>query len=329
MTTNELYGDIADAIVDGEPIDWVAAESSDGEGDRGLVARLKLIATVAALHRRTHSDATGTVRPPASGDTSRRWGHLELLEPIGHGAFGEVYRAWDQGIDREVALKLLTARGPSDHTPSAAIIEEGRALARVRHPNVVTLYGAAEIDNRVGLWMELIQGQTLDQHVKRGRRWNAREAAALGVELCAAVSAVHAAGLLHRDIKASNVMMADDGRVVLMDFGTGRILADAPAVAPAGTPIYLAPEVFAGGDPSPASDIYSIGVVLFYVLSGSYPWRLPMSTTCVEPTNAAIESASRRARPDLPAALVSHSSIARSIAIPRGVTRPRTRSPPI
>ncbi len=143
-------------------------------------------------------------------------------------------------------------------------------MARVRHPNVVTIHGADVIDDRIGLWMELVSGQTLEQVVGEGKRFTAAEAVALGIDLCNAVAAVHAAGLLHRDIKASNVMMADDGRAVLMDFGTGRELEDATASL-AGTPLYLAPELFAGGKPTEASDVYSIGVLLYRLLTGSYP----------------------------------------------------------
>ena len=226
-----------------------------------------------------------------------------MLERIGRGAFGVVYRAWDVRLDREVALKLLPARSSEDSDRGTAIIEEGRALARVRHPGVVTLYGAEVIDDHVGLWMELIKGRTLEELVTEGKRWTGREVAALGVELCRAVEAVHAAGLVHRDIKASNVMLQDDGRIVLMDFGTGSILADGGSLPLAGTPLYLAPELFAGGAPSVASDVYSIGVLLYHLLTGSYPLRAPD----VRGLRLAHERGDRRsvrdARPDLPVKL--------------------------
>ena len=172
-----------------------------------------------------------------------------------------------------MALKLLPADPSSSSQLATSIIEEGRLLARVRHPNVVTIYGAERIDDRVGLWMEYVDGRTLHQLVvDDGRRFTPREVASIGHALCGAVAAVHAAGLLHRDIKAQNVMMARDGRVVLMDFGSGRERGGPSAVALAGTPLYLAPEVLAGASPpSMQSDIYSIGVLLFFLLTGSYP----------------------------------------------------------
>ena len=115
---------------------------------------------------------------------------------------------------------MSTERGAS------SIIHEGRLLARVRHPNVVTIYGAEQIGDRIGLWMEYVRGRTLEQILKQGATFTATETARVGAEICKAISAVHAAGLLHRDIKAQNVMLADDGRVVLMDFGAGREFAD-------------------------------------------------------------------------------------------------------
>jgi serine/threonine-protein kinase len=144
-----------------------------------------------------------------------------------------------------------------------------------------------------------VKGRTLAELLAEGKRWGAREAAALGAEICGAVAAVHAAGLVHRDIKAANVMLQDDGRVVLMDFGTGTGVAD-PTAPLAGTPLYLAPELFAGGAPSIASDIYSLGVLLYHLLTRSYPVRAQDESGL----RLAHQRGERRpiadARPDLP-----------------------------
>lgn len=243
-------------------VDWAEVESSSDQTDRSLLEQLKLVATLRTVAQ--SADLAGGSKPEF-------WGHLRVFEPIGQGAFGEVYRAWDTRLDREVALKLL----PVDAADSvdSSIIEEGRLLARVRHPNVVTIYGAERIGDRIGLWMEYIQGRTLEQLVTDGRDFTPREVIDLGLELTRAVSAVHGAGLLHRDIKAQNVMVADDGRVVLMDFGTGLDLTEQGGTTAAGTPLYLAPEVLAGDTASPRSEIYSIGVLLYRLLTGSYPVR--------------------------------------------------------
>lgn len=260
MRPDVPLSEVADAILDGTPVDWRRLESGGAATDQELIEQLKTLAAVKFVGRGAESEACET---PAS------WGHLRVVEPVGRGAFGEVYRAWDTRLDREVALKLLPS-GPAGSSPSS-VIEEGRLLARVRHPNVVTIHGAERIADRIGLWMEFVKGRTLEEVLREGKRFSPREVTRIGLELCRAVSAVHAAGLLHRDIKAQNVMVADDGRLVLMDFGTGRELDGTPEPNVAGTPLYLAPEVLAGGAATERSDVYSIGVLLHHLLTGSYP----------------------------------------------------------
>jgi serine/threonine protein kinase/tetratricopeptide (TPR) repeat protein len=252
-----LLEDVAGAILDGTAVDWNGVDSRAEQFERPVIEQLK---TLAALR---------LVRRGESVGKPREWGHLRVLERIGAGAFGEVFRAWDTRLDREVALKLLPDESPLPS--SSSIIEEGRLLARVRHPNVVTIYGAERIDGRIGLWMELVKGCTLEEALQAGTTFTTAEVTRIGVELCRAVSAVHAAGLLHRDIKAQNVMMAEDGRLVLMDFGTGRELDGTADANVTGTPLYLAPEVLAGGSATAQSDVYSVGVLLYHLLTGAYP----------------------------------------------------------
>ncbi len=163
--------------------------------------------------------------PPAMG----RWGALEFRRKIGGGGFGTVYLAWDPALEREVALKVLQAAGRS-HT----VIQEGRLLARVRHPNVVTVYGIDEYEGTVGLWMEWVEGLTLTQVLTARGLLGGHEAALIGVDVCRAVAAVHKAGLLHRDIKAQNVMREAGGRIVLMDFGAGEIRTEDSLTEPRG-----------------------------------------------------------------------------------------------
>src|SRR6185436_4474651 len=130
-----------------------------------------------------------------------RWGPLQVLEQIGEGSFGEVYRVRDPSLDREVALKLWR------ESASPAMVErlllEGRRLARVRHPNVLVVYGADRFDDRSGMWTDLIRGQTLEEILDRQGPFGARETAGIGVELCRALAAVHRAGLIHRDVKTT------------------------------------------------------------------------------------------------------------------------------
>ena len=196
------------------------------------------------------------------------WGPLEVRRTIGQGRFGTVHVAWDPGLEREVALKILRSADQS-----AAVIREARLLARVRHPNVVTVYGVDQHDEAVGLWMELIEGLTLRQVLAVRGVLGAQEAALIGIDLCRAVAAVHKAGLLHRDIKVHNVMREAGGRIVLMDFGAGEVRSDPSRVEHGiiGTPVYAAPEIFSGAPAMIASDVYSVGVVLYHLVTMQYP----------------------------------------------------------
>lgn len=271
--------------LDGRGVDWSAAASEADAAELRLVEHLKVVAAVAGVHR-----------PP---DT---WGHLRLIERIGGGTFGDVYHAWDTRLDRDVALKLLPAPGASGDRESS-FIHEGRLLARVHHANVVMIHGAEQIDDRIGLWMELLRGRTLAEMLAAGHRFTAREVARIGSDLCSAVEAVHAAGLIHRDIKAHNVMLADDGRIVLMDFGAGRELDDRSGSDLTGTPLYVAPEVLAGHPATAQTDVYSLGVLLFHLLTGAYP----VQGKSLADIRAAHESRSRAdlrsLRPDVPVRL--------------------------
>src|SRR5262249_5258595 len=150
--------------------------------------------------------------------------HLRVLERLGSGSYGDVYRAWDTRLHCDVALKLARPmRGMPSFDESRAL-REARMLARVQHRNIVKVFGADSHDGRFGLWMELISGRTLAETVETQGPMGAQEAAHIGIEVCHALAAVHAAGLLHRDVKATNVMRENGGRIVLMDFGAGRPL---------------------------------------------------------------------------------------------------------
>jgi eukaryotic-like serine/threonine-protein kinase len=299
---NRPIDDLAGAVVDGHVVNWADEAGNARPTERPLVGHLQVVATIAEAHR-NGSGSTPTF-PRRAGEAAgqrQSWGHLRILEPIGRGAFGDVYRAWDTRLDREVALKLTPAE-PAFSGSAPSIIGEGRLLARVRHPNVVTIYGAEQIGQRVGLWMEFIRGRTLGELVEAGTRFAPTEVARIGLELGKAVAAVHGAGLLHRDIKAQNVMRDDDGRIVLMDFGTGREIADHGSDL-AGTPVSLAPEVLRGGPATARSDIYSLGVVLYHLLTGSYPVHARTTQGVRDAHEAGVRTHLRTARPDLPARL--------------------------
>jgi serine/threonine-protein kinase len=221
------------------------------------------------LPEQTSTDETRTCEPGEIGagqSTGGEWGHLRILEEIGRGGFGSVYRAFDPTLEREVALKVFHAVAQGSDLRA-----EGRQLAKLRHANVVQVYGVDEHGGRAGLWMEFIHGRTLSRMLREQGRLGAHEATAIALEVCRAVAAVHASGLVHRDIKAQNVMREDGGRIVLMDFGLTGPKTDRASMT--GTPVCMAPELLRGEPASVQSDIYALGILLYYLVAGIYPYE--------------------------------------------------------
>lgn len=302
--------EVASAVAEGSEIDWDKLIEPTADTPQ-VVQGLRVLAEIVRAMRSSGSDdPAGTGHQPgadaADGVEPQDWGHLRILQRLGSGSYGVVYRAFETRLQCDVALKLAKPTRARELDESRAL-KEARMLARVRHANVVSVYGSDSHDGRFGLWMELVDGRTLEQALVTDGPMGAHEAAHVGVELCKALAAVHQAGLLHRDIKASNVMREKGGRILLMDFGAGRPQPkpDHQSLGLAGTPHYLAPELFAGGSPSPASDIYSLGVLIYHLVTARYP----IDAASFE----AIELAHRRhdirplrdARPDLPSSFVN------------------------
>ncbi len=288
-------------VSDGASVDWdVAAGRAPNDEARTLVDNLKRLESVIQGHRNAGSEPASEPPDPGASST-RHWRHFVMFESVGAGAFGTVYRAWDTKVDREVALKLMSAGSSTSRSP----LSEARHLARIRHPNIVTVYGAEQDHEVVGIWMEFIQGETLAAMIRDRGPMSAREVVGIGIDLCRALSALQGASLVHRDIKAHNVMREVGGRIVLMDF-SGAWTSD-PERAPenvSGTPIYMAPELFADRPASAASDIYSLGVLLFYLLSG----RMPVEGATVDEIKSAHARGARTRlrdlRPELPESVV-------------------------
>ena len=302
--------ELALAVTDGRSFDLSARARELDATQLAVIKRLQQIEAVAGVH-----SAAGDGPPEmfdsirASHDTGMdvpiRWGPFDIREKIGRGSYGDVYRAWDPRLGREVALKLLRYR-ESKSAEGSAPVHEGYLLAQVRHPNVVTVYGAERIDGRTGLWMEFVQGETLAGELRRRGPLPPDEVAEIGIQLCDALQAVHAAGLLHRDIKAQNVVRQPSGRVVLMDFGTGNQGTDASdRVGLAGTPAYLAPEVLAGGTATVKSDVYSLGVLLAYLATAKFPVRGSSITEIREAHRSFARIRLRTVRPELSPALAA------------------------
>ncbi|MPY89528.1 MAG: protein kinase [Luteitalea sp.] len=315
--------DTASSIADGAEVNWEALEvAALSDEERRLLRQLRLLAGIADVHRSAAGEpvpavgkpqqrpvpSTPPVPPAPAVPASEQWGHLELVEKVGEGTFGEVYRARDTRLHRDVALKLLRPEASRTRLVQR-VLHEGRTLARIRHLNVLTVYGVEEHDERVGLWMEFVQGSTLAALLARQGPYSAREAALIGQDLGRALAAVHGAGLVHRDIKAQNVMREHGGRVVLMDFGAGRLLDSgdpSPRARMTGTPMYLAPELVSGdADATVQSDIYALGVLLYHLVTRAYPVRAMSLDTLRSAHAGGNRTPLHDARPDLPDGFVA------------------------
>lgn len=203
-----------------------------------------------------------------------------VLEWIGRGGAGEVYRAYDPDLDRRVAIKVLWRLADDLVGARARLLHEARALARLRHPCVVQVFDAGVDGERVFLAMEYLQGSTLAAWLRSSpRTWQATAQVLLAAGQ--GLAAAHDAGLLHRDVKPTNVIVTDAGRVCMIDFGLAEphdAGADRPthtssaARGPNGTPAYLAPELYDGVAPSIASDVFSFCVTAWEALFGARPW---------------------------------------------------------
>ncbi len=257
MTTTPLSDPYAE-LADGAPgVDAAATGLEPSER-----AGLQLLADVARAFRSIE-------RPvPAAREAAFRWGPLEVFEPLGSGGQASVYRAFDPWIEREVALKLFA---PGTHATVA--LDEARHLARVRHPNLLLVHGAALHEGRAGLWSEHIEGRSLRALLREEGTFGVVEALRIAGDLAGALAAIHAAGLVHGDVKPDNAMREHGGRVVLMDFGAGGETHRLDArLALTGTARYLPPEVLDGGAVTPAADVYALGVLLWELIHGQPPY---------------------------------------------------------
>ncbi|MFC8870656.1 serine/threonine-protein kinase [Streptomyces sp. NPDC057148] len=214
-------------------------------------------------------------------------GRYRLLSPLGEGGMGTVWRARDEVLHREVAVKEVRAPAglpESDVRRMYARLErEAWAAARVAHHNVVTVYDVATDGGRPWIVMELVRGLSLADQLEAGGPLEPRRVAAVGAEVLAALRTAHAAGVLHRDVKPANVLLANDGRVVLTDFGIAMVEGSSALTMTGevvGSPEFLAPERALGRTPGPESDLWSLGVLLYAAVEGASPFRqdTPLST---------------------------------------------------
>ncbi|WP_328402377.1 protein kinase [Streptomyces sp. NBC_00390] len=221
------------------------------------------------------------------GDERLLAGRYRLMSPLGEGGMGVVWRARDELLGREVAVKEVrapAALGTDDERRLYARLErEAWAAARVSHRNVVTVYDVATQDGRPWIVMELVRGLALSDVLDAEGPLAPARAARIGAEILAALRAAHDAGVLHRDVKPGNVLIGNDGRVVLSDFGIATVEGSSNLTMTGeliGSPEFLAPERALGRTPGPESDLWSLGVLLYAAVEGNSPFRqnTPLST---------------------------------------------------
>ncbi|WP_151479505.1 serine/threonine-protein kinase [Streptomyces albicerus] len=214
-------------------------------------------------------------------------GRYRLLSPLGEGGMGTVWRARDEVLHREVAVKEVRAPGglpgPDAERMYARLEREAWAAARISNRNVVTVYDVALEDGRPWIVMELVRGIALSDLLDAEGPLSPQRTAHIGAEVLAALRAAHEAGVLHRDVKPGNVLMSNDGRVVLTDFGIAMVEGSSALTMTGeviGSPEFLAPERALGRTPGPESDLWSLGVLLYAAVEGNSPFRqnTPLST---------------------------------------------------
>jgi serine/threonine-protein kinase len=243
----------------------------------------------------------------------RTLGHYRIVDKIGAGGMGEVYRAHDERLDREVALKVLPAEVAADADRLARFEREAKAVAALNHPNIVTLHTIEEADGHRFITMELVTGRTLAKLIPNDGMALAR-VLEIAVPLADALAAAHEKGVIHRDLKPNNVMVDDDGRVKILDFGLAKLRPKPSSVEGSevltetltreglviGTLPYMAPEQVRGERVDVRADLYSFGVMLYEMTTGDRPFR---GDTSADLASAILTDAPRpleEQRPDLP-----------------------------
>ncbi len=210
-----------------------------------------------------------------AGGASLGNGRYELREPIAAGGMATVYKAWDTRVERVVAIKILRSLAKTDRRAIERFRREAHAAARLSHPNAVTIYDFLEENGEHYLIMEYVDGVNLKQYLGQKGTLAPGEAVQITSQICSVLQVAHAQGFIHRDIKPQNIMIAKDGQAKLTDFGIVRVMEAAGLTNTGivlGTADYLAPEQARGEPLSPASDLYSLGVVLYEMLAGRPPF---------------------------------------------------------
>jgi len=207
---------------------------------------------------------------------TKKIGKYELREKRGEGGFGVLYKAFDTVIEREIALKLLHQQFADDEKFSAWFHREAKAMAKLNHPNIVTIYNFEIVDNNHFIVMEFIDGMNIDEIMREKGAFDLDNFIPIARQLLSALGYAHSSGIIHRDIKPSNIMVTDTGLVKITDFGIAKILGSSKLTqtgTAAGSLPYMSPEQIRGKAIDPRTDIYSLGITFFQMLTGDVPFK--------------------------------------------------------
>ena len=248
--------------------------SQELRGDPGEETRLPDESTVLEV---PFPGATAGAPPASSGPASppvRVVGQYRLREQVGGGGMGVIYKADDTRLGRTVALKLLPPELARDRTAKARFLHEARAASALDHPNLCTLYDAGEIDSQLYLAMPLYEGETLRDRLAHGPL-SVEEAVDIARQVAQGLAKAHRQGIVHRDVKPANLMLTTDGVVKILDFGIAKLAGEAGITrtgVSVGTPAYMSPEQARGAAVDHRTDLWSLGVVLYEMLTGRRPF---------------------------------------------------------